>query len=49
MLLMSTKTMGSFGTQLMASSGKNPFAERSSKHSTWPVILTIYNLSLGLM
>jgi hypothetical protein len=22
----------------------NPFAERSSKHNTWPVILTIYNL-----
>ena len=22
----------------------NPFVERSSKHSTWPVILTIYNL-----
>jgi hypothetical protein len=27
----------------------NPFAERSSKHSTWPVILTIYNLSPWLM
>jgi len=24
--------------------GMNPFAERSSKHNTWPVILTIYNL-----
>jgi hypothetical protein len=22
----------------------NPFAERNSKHNTWPVILTIYNL-----
>jgi hypothetical protein len=22
----------------------NPFAERSSKHNTWPVILIIYNL-----
>jgi hypothetical protein len=27
----------------------NPFAERSSKHSTWPVILTIYNLPSWLM
>jgi hypothetical protein len=27
----------------------NPFAERSSKHSTWPVILTIYNLPPWLM
>jgi len=24
--------------------GMNPFGERSSTHSTWPVILTIYNL-----
>ena len=27
----------------------NPFPERSSKHSTWPVILTIYNLPPWLM
>jgi hypothetical protein len=27
----------------------NPFVERSSKHSTWPVILTIYNLPPWLM
>jgi len=27
----------------------NPFAERSSKHNTWPVILTIYNLPPWLM
>jgi hypothetical protein len=27
----------------------NPFAEKSSKHSTWPVILTIYNLPPWLM
>jgi hypothetical protein len=27
----------------------NPFADRSSKHSTWPVILTIYNLPPWLM
>jgi hypothetical protein len=27
----------------------NPFAERSGKHSTWPVILTIYNLPPWLM
>jgi hypothetical protein len=27
----------------------NPFAEGSSKHSTWPVILTIYNLPPWLM
>ena len=26
-----------------------PFAERSSKHNTWPVILTIYNLPPWLM
>jgi hypothetical protein len=29
--------------------GMNPFAERSSKHSTWSVILTIYNLPPWLM
>jgi hypothetical protein len=28
----------------LSTDGMNPFAERSSKHSTWPVILTIYNL-----
>jgi len=27
----------------------NPFAKRSNKHSTWPVILTIYNLPPWLM
>jgi hypothetical protein len=27
----------------------NPFAERSSKHITWPVILIIYNLPPWLM
>jgi hypothetical protein len=27
----------------------NAFAERSSKHSTWPMILTIYNLPPWLM
>jgi hypothetical protein len=27
----------------------NPFADRSSKHTTWPVILTIYNLPPWLM
>jgi uncharacterized Zn finger protein (UPF0148 family) len=28
----------------LSTDGMNPFAERSSTHSTWPVILTIYNL-----
>jgi hypothetical protein len=27
----------------LSTDGMNPFAERSSKHITWPVILTIYN------
>ena len=29
---------------VLSTDGMNPFAERSSKHSTWPMILTIYNL-----
>jgi hypothetical protein len=33
----------------LSTDGINPFAERSSKHSTWPVILTIYNLPPWLM
>jgi hypothetical protein len=33
----------------LSTDGLNPFAERSSKHSTWPVILTIYNLHPWLM
>jgi len=33
----------------LSTDGMNPFAERSSKHSTWPVILTIYNLPPWLM
>jgi len=33
----------------LCTDGMNPFAERSSKHSTWPVILTIYNLPPWLM
>jgi hypothetical protein len=33
----------------LSTDGLNPFAERSSKHSTWPVILTIYNLPPWLM
>jgi hypothetical protein len=28
----------------LSTEGMNPFAERSIKHSTWPMILTIYNL-----
>jgi hypothetical protein len=28
----------------LSTDGINPFAERNSKHSTWPVTLTIYNL-----
>ena len=28
----------------LSTDGMNPFAERSSTHSTWPVIMTIYNL-----
>jgi hypothetical protein len=26
----------------------NPFGERSSTHSTWPVLMTIYNLPLAM-
>jgi len=33
----------------LSTNGMNPFAERSSKHNTWPVILTIYNLPPWLM
>ena len=33
----------------LCTDGMNPFGERSSKHNTWPVILTIYNLPLWLM
>ena len=28
----------------LGTDGMNPFAKRSNKHNTWPVILTIYNL-----
>jgi hypothetical protein len=28
----------------LSSDGMNPFGDLSSSHSTWPVILTIYNL-----
>ncbi|WVZ83383.1 hypothetical protein U9M48_030541 [Paspalum notatum var. saurae] len=28
----------------LSTDGMNPFGERNSTHSTWPVILTIYNL-----
>lgn len=28
----------------LSTDGMNPFGELSSSHSTWPVILTIYNL-----
>jgi hypothetical protein len=33
----------------LSTDGMNPFVERSSKHSTWAVILTIYNLPPWLM
>jgi hypothetical protein len=33
----------------LSTDGMNPFAESSSKHNTWPVILTIYNLPPWLM
>jgi predicted nucleic acid-binding Zn-ribbon protein len=33
----------------LCTDGMNPFAERSNKHSTWPVILTIYNFPPWLM
>jgi predicted nucleic acid-binding Zn-ribbon protein len=33
----------------LSTDGMNPFAERSSKHNTWPVILIIYNLPLWLI
>jgi len=33
----------------LSTDGMNPFAERSTKHSTWLMILTIYNLPPWLM
>ena len=32
----------------LSTDGMNPFGERSSTHSTWPVILTMYNLPTWL-
>lgn len=32
----------------LSTDGMNPFGERNSTHSTCPVILTIYNLSMWL-
>jgi hypothetical protein len=32
----------------LSTDGTNPFRDRSSTHSTWPVILTIYNLPTWL-
>ncbi|WVZ58179.1 hypothetical protein U9M48_008474 [Paspalum notatum var. saurae] len=32
----------------LSTDGMNPFGDRSSTHSTWPVILTIYNLPTWL-
>ncbi|WVZ54153.1 hypothetical protein U9M48_005003 [Paspalum notatum var. saurae] len=32
----------------LSADGMNPFGERNSTHSTWPVILTIYNLPTWL-
>ena len=32
----------------LSTDGMNPFGDLSSSHSTWPVILTIYNLPLYL-
>ena len=29
---------------MLSTDGMNPFGDRTSTHSTWPVILTIYNL-----
>jgi hypothetical protein len=34
---------------MLSTEGMNPFAKWSSKHSTWPMILTIYNLPPWLM
>jgi hypothetical protein len=31
----------------LSTDGMNPFGERSSTHSTWPVLMTIYNLPPG--
>ena len=31
----------------LSTDGMNPFNERMSDHSTWPVILTMYNISRG--
>jgi hypothetical protein len=30
---------------VLSTDGMNPFVEKTSTHSTWPVILMIYNLS----
>jgi hypothetical protein len=43
-LLMNQEILG-----LLSTDGMNTFAERSSKHSTWSVILTIYILPPLLM
>jgi hypothetical protein len=32
----------------LSTDGMNPFGERSSTHSTWPVLMTIYNLPLAM-
>ena len=32
----------------LSTNGMNPFGDLSSSHSTWPVILTIYNLPFWL-
>ena len=32
----------------LSTNGMNPFSDLSSSHSTWPVILTIYNLPFWL-
>jgi hypothetical protein len=44
-LLLNQEMLGSH----LSIDGMNPFAERRSKHSPWPVILTIYNLPPWLM
>jgi hypothetical protein len=33
---------------LLSTDGMNPFGERASTHSSWPVILTMYNLPTWL-
>jgi hypothetical protein len=32
----------------LSTNGMNPFSDLSSSHSTWPVILTIYNLPASI-